>query len=97
MPHGPVYAVEVYVPDKDTIQTAATISLLSDFQAHFGLDLVQPSLCSPADSYTSRPLSVSAAAHCPALHCLGGRDCASLQHDIFAEKGAAHAAACAYR
>ncbi len=48
-----MFAVKVYVPDEDTIQTAATIGLLFDFQAHFGLDLVQPSLCSPADSYTS--------------------------------------------
>ena len=54
-PDGFLYAVKVYVPDEDTIQTAATISLLFDFQAHFGLDLVQPSLCSPADSYTSDP------------------------------------------
>ena len=55
MPDGSMTAVKVYVPDEDTIQTAATISLLFDFQAHFGLDLVQPSLCSPADSYTSNP------------------------------------------
>ena len=48
-----MYAVKVYVPDEASIQTAATISLLFNFQAHFGLDLVQPSLCSPADSYTS--------------------------------------------
>ena len=55
MPDGSMYAVKVYVPDEDTIQTATTIDLLFDFQAHFGLDLVQPSLCSPADSYTSDP------------------------------------------
>ena len=48
-------AMKVYVPDEDTIQSAATISLLFDFQAHYGLDVVQPSLCSPADSCTSDP------------------------------------------
>ena len=50
-----MYSLKVYVPDEDIIQTAATIDLLFNFQAQFGLDLVQPSLCSPADSYTSDP------------------------------------------
>ena len=55
MPDGSICAVQVYVPDEDTIQTATTINLLFDFQAHFKLDLMQPSLCSPADSHTSNP------------------------------------------
>ena len=43
---------QVYIPDDDMALNAASISLLFDFQSHFGLDLVQPLLCSPSSPCT---------------------------------------------
>eukprot|EP00891_Asterochloris_glomerata_P006950 jgi/Astpho2/6950/Aster-01812 len=43
---------QVYIPDDDIIQTTAIINSIFDIQARYSLDLCQPSLCSPTESYT---------------------------------------------
>ena len=42
----------MYIPDDDIIQTTAIINSIFDIQARYSLDLCQPSLCSPTESYT---------------------------------------------
>ena len=44
--------LQVYIPDDDMALTAASISLLFDFQSRFSLDLVQPMPCSPSSPCT---------------------------------------------
>ena len=42
----------MYIPDDDIIQTTAIMNSIFDIQAQYSLDLCQPSLCSPTESYT---------------------------------------------
>ncbi|KAL3156458.1 hypothetical protein ABBQ38_000763 [Trebouxia sp. C0009 RCD-2024] len=43
---------QVYVPDDDIIQLAASINELFNIQETYGLELAQPSLCSSVESHT---------------------------------------------
>lgn len=47
-----ILLLQVYIPDDDIIQTTAIINSIFDIQARYSLDLCQPSLCSPTESYT---------------------------------------------